>query len=178
MMKFGFLAVAAAGLLLGSALPVAAQAPSCAIADEGLATHALGTVVHVQGIPTSVPGLDACDVVDTTGNAITVSRQSDAFTTVSLTGAVGLAAVFIPDLPDAAQAQLAVLSQTGIKLTVPGFELSSVNGVGDAALWVKTDGGDSLLAQRGTDAFAFETDDAPDAQMKLTALARAVLTSP
>jgi len=179
MMKFGFFAVAVAGLLLASALPVAAQTQtlSCPIADDALATRALGLGVSGQAIQTNVPGLDACDFEDTSGTAITVSRQNGAFGSYTTSGVAALAAMFIPDLPDTAQAQIAALSQTGIKVTLPGFELSSLGGLGDAALWVKSDSGDSLLAQRGADAYAFETDDAPDAQAKLTALARAVLSN-
>jgi len=180
MMKFGSLAVAAAGLLLGSALPVAAQTqpPTCPIADDSLATRALGNDVRGEGIQTNIPGLDACDFEDASGTAITVSRQSGAFSSSTANGAAALAAMFLPDLPDSAQAQLAAVSQTGIKIALPGFELSSVTGLGDAAVWVKSNDGDSLLAQRGADAFSFETDDAPDAQAKLTAFARAVLTGP
>jgi hypothetical protein len=166
-------------LFLGPALPVAAQTQtlSCPIADDALAVRALGVGARGEGIQTNIAGLDACDFEDASGTAITVSRQNGAFGSYTTSGVAALAAMFIPDLPDTAQAQIAALSQTGAKVALPGFELSSLSGLGDAALWVKSDSGDSLLAQRGADAYAFETDDAPDAQAKLTALARAVLTT-
>jgi hypothetical protein len=95
-------------------------------------------------------------------------------------GAAALARRYIPELPDAALAEIQALQQAGMSVALPDYQFEAVGGVGDSALWVKTQlvpgfFKDSLLVQRGGDAFAFDVDDGPDAQMALTALAQAVL---
>jgi hypothetical protein len=82
-----------------------------------------------------------------------------------------------------ARAEIGALSQAGMNVALPDYEFESVGGVGDAALWVKTQlvpgfFKDSLLVQRGSDTFAFDVDDGPDARVGLTALAQAVLAQP
>src|SRR5205814_9792605 len=98
-------------------------------------------------------------------------------------GAAALARRYIPGLPDAARAQIDALSQAGMNVALPDYQFEAVGGVGDSALWVKSQllpgwFRDSLLVQRGSDGFSFDTDDSPDAQMVLTALAQAVLAQP
>ena len=169
---------AAFGLALCAAAPVSAQGTSCPIVSDATASSALQTDVHGQATPTNVAGLDACNLEDSDGNVYSISHQAGALTPTS-SGPVGLALLFIPDLPDSARGQLAALTQLGLKVTIGTDELSSVGGLGDAALWVRsTTAGDGLYVQRGPDAFAFESDDAPGTQSALTALAQAVVTSP
>ena len=98
-------------------------------------------------------------------------------------GVAALATRYIPQLPDAVRAQIDALSQIGINIAVPGYEIAAVNGVGDAAIWVKTEllpgsFNDSLIVQRGSDAFSFNMDDVPDAQSKLNTVAQVVLANP
>ena len=176
-MRFGSALVAVAGLFLSAALPVAAQASSCPIADDAVVATAIGSSVQSHAASTIAPGLIACNFEDARGSEIGVSRQVDAFAPGDPTGAAGLAVMFLTDVPDAARSQFAALNQIGMRVFVPGYELSSLNGVGDAALWVKSDAIDILFLQRGNDVYAFETDDIQDAQPKLTALAQAVLTT-
>jgi hypothetical protein len=90
--------------------------------------------------------------------------------------------MYVPQLPPEALAQIDALSQAALNVAVPGYEVSTISGVGDAALFVKSElvprfFKDSLIVQRGGDGFAFDTDDTPDAQTKLTALAQATLGS-
>lgn len=167
----------AIGLALWTAAPAAAQGASCPILTDAAASSALQADVRGQPTPTNVPGLDACNFEDPDGNVYSISRQTGALAPTS-SGPVALAQIFIPNLPDSARAQLAALTQLGLKVTIGDNELSSLSGVGDAALWVKSDtAGDGLYVQRGSDAFAFESDDAPGIQSRLTALAQAALTS-
>lgn len=165
------------GLALCVAAPAAAQGATCPIVIDATASAALQVDIRGQATPTNVPGLDACNLEDPDGNVYSVSRQIGALTPTS-SGPVGLALLFVSDLPDSARAQLAALTQLGVNVTIGTDELSSVGGVGDAALWVRSaTAGDGLYVQRGPDAFAFESDDAPDVQSRLTALAQAVVTN-
>jgi len=154
----------------------------CPILDDAIVAGVLGSSVESHVTTNIVPGFDSCDFVDSAGTDFGITRQSGAFGPADAAGAAALAVKYIPQLPDEARAQIDTLSQIGIKIAVPGYQLTPVDGVGDAALWVKTElvpGSfkDSLLVQHGTDAFAFDTDDSPEAQSKLTALAQAVLSS-
>jgi hypothetical protein len=70
----------------------------------------------------------------------------------------------------------------GIDVGTTGYEIAAVSGVGDSAVWVKTQlvPGvfiDSLIVQRGADAYNFKGEDSPATQDKLTTLAQAVLAS-
>jgi hypothetical protein len=177
-MRFGFALVAVAGSFLASALPVAAQGSGCPIADDALVSVAVGASVTGHAANTIVPGLVACNFEDARGGEIGVTRQVGAFGPNDPTGPAALAAMFVSDVPDAVQAQFAALNQAGIQISAPGYELASPTGLGDAALWVKTTDLASLFVQRGTDVYAFETDDPQDAQARLTALAQLVLKSP
>lgn len=110
-----------------------------------------------------------------------VYRDKDAFGPGE-GGAAALAARYIPQLPDAARAEIEALQQVGMSVALPDYQFESVGGVGDSALWVRSQllpgfFRDSLLVQRGGDAFAFDADDGPDAKSSLTTLAQAVLAN-
>ncbi len=169
----------AVALLLVPVLSAAAQSSACPVVDESVVSTALSETVHGGGQMTT--GVELCDFTDDLGTGFGVGRERNAFG-AGEGGAAALATRYIPQLPDLARTQIDTLSALGINVAVPGYELSAVNGVGDAALWVKTELTpgtfiDSLLVQVGPDGFTFNTDDSPDAQMKLTALARAVLAN-
>jgi len=169
-------------LLLVPMLSAAAQSTSCAMASDAVVSAALGGPVQGKMTATAVPGFDFCDFIDSAGTDFGVYRESNAFGPGE-GGAAALATRYIPQLPDVARAQIDALNQIGINIAVPGYEIAAVSGVGDAAIWVKTEllpgiFNDSLIVQRGGDAFSFNVDDAPDAQMKLTTLAQAVLANP
>lgn len=173
--------VVAVGLLLAPSLSAGAQSLPCPMITDAVVSATLGMPVTGQYEANIVPGFDSCDFVDPNGTGFTVMRESNAFGPGE-GGAAGLARRYIPQLPDAARAQIDALSQIGINIAVPGYELSAVNGVGDAAIWVKTEllpgtFNDSLIVQRGGDAFSFNMDDTPDAQAKLHTLAQAVLAN-
>ena len=87
-----------------------------------------------------------------------------------------------PILPDAVRNQIAALGAIGIDVGTTGYEIAAVSGVGDSAVWVKTElvPGvfiDSLIVQRGADAYNFNGEDSPATQDRLTTLAQAVLAS-
>jgi hypothetical protein len=80
------------------------------------------------------------------------------------------------------RAQLEALKQADINIPIPGYQVSTVNGLGDAAILIKSElvpgiSVDTLIVQRGSDTLSFNMDDAPDAQAKLTSLAQAVLAN-
>ena len=118
----------------------------------------------------------------TSSRAFGVSLETGAFGPAE-GGAAALATRYVPGLPAAAQDEIAALSQAGFNIALPDYQLEAVSGLGDSALWVKTQlvpgfFKDSLLVQRGGDAFSFDVDDSPDARAALTALAQAVLAQP
>jgi hypothetical protein len=175
------LGVAAAGVLLVVlASPVAAESTPCPIASDGTVSGAVGLPVS-GSVVTNFGGMTLCSYSNesASGRAFGVSHEMNAFGP-SEGGAAALAQRYVPGLPDTARTQIDALSQAGINVVDPNYELESVGGMGDAALWVKIQlvpgfFKDSLLVQRGSDGFAFDVDDSPDARAELTALAQAVL---
>src|SRR5258708_38983720 len=113
-MRFGSAFVAALGFVLCAALPAAAQGSSCPIADDAVVATAIGTSVQSHAASTLAPGLIACNFEDSSGSEIGVSRQVDAFAPGDVTGATGLAVMFLTDVPDSARAQFAALNQIGL----------------------------------------------------------------
>ena len=149
--------------------------------NDTVVSATLGMPFTGQYEANNVPGFDSCDFVDLDGTGFTVIRESNAFGPGE-GGAAALARRYIRQLPDPARAQIDALSQIGMNIAVPGYEISSVNGIGDAAIWVKTEllpgiFNDSLIVQRGGDAFSLNMDDVPDAQLKLNTLAQAMLAN-
>jgi hypothetical protein len=174
---------AAAWSFVAQVLAVAAQPTGCPIAADSTVSGAVGSPVSGK-VEAAMSALTLCTFSDgsTSGRAFGVSRETDVFGS-SEGGAAALAQRYIPQLPDVARAQIEALSQAGMTIALPDYEFEAVGGVGDSALWVKTQllpgfFKDSLLVQRGNDAFAFDVDDSPDAQATLIALAQAVLAEP
>jgi len=173
--------VVALVLFLLACVGAEAQSASCPVTSDSVVATALGQSVKGTAQTNIIAGFDSCDFVDGTGTDFGVSRESGAFGPGE-GGAAALAQRYVPQLPDAARAQLDALSQAGLDVALPGYDISFVSGVGDSALWVKTElvpgfFKDSLIVQQGSDAFAFDTDDSPAAPMKLNALAQAVLAN-
>jgi hypothetical protein len=173
--------VIAVGLLLVPSLSAQAESAPCPVVTDAVVSAASGTPVSGQNQANVIPGFDLCDFTDPSGSGFSVMRESNAFGPGE-GGAAALATRYIPQLPDAARAQIDALSQIGINVAVPGYEIAAVSGVGDAAIWVKTEllpgvFNDSLIVQRGGDAFSFNMEDSPDAQAKLNTLAQAVLAN-
>ncbi|MGI9147801.1 MAG: hypothetical protein ACR2IK_14830 [Chloroflexota bacterium] len=163
---------------VGMAVPGAAQSAGCPIADDATVSQAVGSAV-LGTTDATTGGVTACTFGDAGGRAFGVSRETNAFGPAE-GGAAALAQKYIPGLPAAARAQIDALSQVGLNVALPDYEFESVAGVGDSALWVKTQlvpgvFKDSLLVQRGSDAFSFDVDDGPDSRAALTTLAQAVL---
>jgi hypothetical protein len=146
---------------------------SNASASQALGTPLVGTAI--DGMPA---GFQSCDFVDGAGTSFNIISESNVFQPGA--GAADLARRYLPSLPAAALSQIQALQQAGLPIDAPDYQLTQVDGVGDAAIWVKTEltpgfVTDSLIVLHGADAYSFGADDAPDAQAKLTALARAAL---
>jgi hypothetical protein len=174
---------AAIWFLIAPVLPVAAQSPGCPIASDSTVSQAVGSPVSgvVDAIVDSLT-IGSFSDRSPSGRAFGVNQEVGIFGPGE-GGAAGLARQYVPRLPDAAFDEINALSQAGVSVTLPDYQLETVDEVGDAALWVKTEllPGlflDSLLVQRGSDAFSFDVEDSPDARMVLTTLALAVLAQP
>lgn len=169
-------------LLVGPAVASAAQSTGCPIAADATVSQAVGSPLtgSVDGTSGSVIVCTFSDA--SSGRAFGVSRDAGAFGPAE-GGAAALAQRYIPGLPDAAKSQIDALSQAGLNIALPDYQFEAVSGLGDSALWVKSQLApgyfkDSLLVQRGGDAFSFDVDDSPDARAALTSLAQAVLAQP
>lgn len=168
-------------LLLGPSLSAQAQSTPCPFASDAVVSTALGGPAHGSMQANISPGLDFCDFTDAAGTDFTVSRESNVFGPGE-GGTSGLALRYIPTLSDAMRDQISALNQAGFNMALPGYDVANVSGVGDAAIWVKAEiapgiVNDSIIVQRGSDSYGFQVDDSPDAQMKLNALAQAVLAT-
>ena len=169
-------------LLAGPTDPALAQAPGCPLTTEAVVAQALGTPVHGEATAGVPEGMDLCDFLDGAGTDYGVARQQNAFGPGAAAGPAALAQKYLPTLPEAALQQIDALRQAGMSVTLPGYQVTVVGGVGDTALWVQREllpgfFKDSLLVQQGSAAFAFDVDDAPGAQATLIALAQAVLAN-
>jgi hypothetical protein len=169
--------------LVVAVVPIAAQSTGCPIADDGTVSRALG-VPESGKVDVTMDAVTSCTFSggSTSSPAFGVSQEIGAFG-AGEGGAAALAARYIPGLPDAARAEIDALGQAGLSVTLPDSEFEAVGGLGDSALWVRSQlvpgfYKDSLLVQRGGDAFAFDVDDSPTARASLTTLAQAVLALP
>ena len=174
--------LAAACLIVAMVVPVAAQSTGCPIATDSTVSQAIGSPMSGK-LDATVGELTLCSFSGAaeSGLEFGVYREKDVFGPGE-GGAAALAIRYVPQLPDAARAQIDALQQIGVSVAVPDYQLEAVGGVGDSAVWVRSQllpgwFRDSLLVQRGGDAFAFDADESPDAQSALTTLARAVLAN-
>ena len=174
----------ALGLLLVRAVPVLAQSAStgCPFLSDQAASSVLGGPVQTTFQPNAAPGIDFCDFVDGSGTDYAVTHEIGAFKPGDLTGPGMLVAKHFPDLSATAVQQLSTMNDPGTDLIIPGYEITIVGGLGDAAVWVRTDADpanveDGLLVQHGLDIFVFGAPDAADTQTKLNGLAQATLSS-
>lgn len=174
LLQVGALTVSAAALLLTNpARSLAAQEnPPCAFTNDDVVSPALGSPVHGYADAGTPPGFDMCEF-----GVFTIYRQSGADVASSL-GLVGLAQNVVLGLPAEVATQVGGLG-AGRTLDLPGYQIATPTGVGDAALWVKDSsfGVDALVVQRGNEVFVFQILDRPDAQTSTTAVARAVLAN-
>lgn len=174
----------ASGLLLVPALPAAAQSTSttCPFLSDQAVSMVLGNVqTTVQ--PNAAPGVDFCDFIDGAGTDFSVTHEIGAFKPGDPSGAGMLVAKHFPDLSPTAVQQLSGMNQPGTNLIIPGYDITILGGVGDAAVWVQADSDpaditDGLLVQHGPDVFVFGAPDGPDTQTKLNNLAQATLGNP
>jgi hypothetical protein len=168
------LSLGAGALLLGTpAASLAAQDHQpCPFTTDSVVSPALGSPVQGFADAGTGPGFEVCEFGD-----FTIYHQSgpDA---VSTPGLAGLAQNIVLGLPTEIAAQIAGLSG-GQTIALPGYQIATLAGLGDAALWVRDMrlGVDALLVQRGAEVFAFQVLDRPDAQGVTTAVARAVVAN-
>jgi hypothetical protein len=161
---------------------MAQQSATCPIVTDSVVSGALGGPVQTSVTSDLPPGINLCDFVDSSGIDYEVGRQINAFDQVEPRGPAMLVLKYNSDWPDGTESQLLSLDQPGATLSLNGYDMASIPGIGDAAVWIKepTDSGsyhDSLLVERGDDIFALGAPDAPNAQNMLSALAQAVLAN-
>jgi hypothetical protein len=144
------LSLAAGALLLTNAASVhAAQdnAP-CPFTNDSVVSPALGSPVQGYADPGTPPGFDVCEFGD-----FTIYRQSvtDAASNLALAQNVVLG------LPAEVAAQVGGLG-AGRTLDLPGYQIATLDGLADAALWVRNSsfGVDALVVQPGNEVFVFQ----------------------
>jgi hypothetical protein len=120
----------------------------------------------------NTPGFEVCEFGD-----FTIYHQSGPDVANNL-GLGGLAQNLVLALPVEIAAQIGALGP-GRSLDLPGYQIATLSGLGEAALWVKNAsfGVDALVVQRGPEVFVFQVLDRPDALATSTAVARAVVTN-
>jgi hypothetical protein len=174
LLQVGALIVSAGALLLiNPASTLAAQDnPPCPFTNDSVVSPALGSPVHGYADPGTPPGFDMCEFGD-----FTIYRQSGADVASNL-GPAGLAQNVVLGLPAEVATQIGGLG-AGRTIDLPGYQIATPTGLGDAALWVKNSsfGVDALVVQRGSEVFVFQVLDRPDAQATSTAVARAVVAN-
>jgi len=174
LLQVAALSISAVALLLTnpvSTLAAQDNAP-CPFTNDGVVSPALGTPVHGYADAGTAPGFDVCEFGD-----FTMYRQSGADVASNL-GLAGLAQNVVLGLPAEVATQIGGLG-AGRTLDLPGYQIATFSGLGDAALWVKNSsfGVDALVVQRGNEVFVFQVLDRPDAQATSTAVARVVVAN-
>ena len=174
LLQVGALTISAGVLLLTNpASSLAAQDnPPCPFTNDSVVSPALGSPVHGYADAGTAPGFDVCEFGD-----FTMYRQSGADVASNL-GLAGLAQNVVLGLPAEVATQIGGLG-AGRTLDLPGYQIATFSGLGDAALWVKNSsfGVDALVVQRGNEVFVFQVLDRPDAQATSTAVARVVVAN-
>jgi hypothetical protein len=172
---------AGVAVVCGTGVIAAAQTNACPVVSTTVVSDALGTPVTANTTAGGPAGFDLCEFVDPSGTSFGVYREANAFDAGTPVGAAGLVSRYVPSLPAAVRDQIDALGGIGINVA-PGYEIAAISGVGDSAVWVKTEllpgvYNDSLLVQRGSDGYNFNGDDSPATQDRLTTLALAVLAA-
>ena len=174
LLRIGALVVSAGALLLANPVRsfAAQDNPPCPFTDDGVVSAALGSPVHGYANLGNVPGFETCEFGD-----FTLYHQSGPY----VTGQPGLAAIagnVVLGLPPELSRQISGLD-AGRTLDFPGYQIATLSGLGDAALWVKdaSVGVDALIVQRGNEVFVAQVLDRPGAQATSTAVVRALVAS-
>src|SRR5438874_1990333 len=147
--------IAATAVCLSGTPAAAQQGSPCGLLTSATASTVLGESVQTAAQPL-VPGVDVCNVLDARGIAFSVTRVTDVIAPGDPLSPGALAQSYFPDLSDAAAAQIDALAQPGMNLSLPGFQIGTVGGLGGSAILVKQDLGDppledTLLVRRGSD---------------------------
>ena len=164
---------AGALLLLAPAATLAAQDNlPCPFTTDSVVSPALGRPVHGYADAGTAPGFDICEFGD-----FTIYRQSGPQVARNV-GLTGLAQNIVLALPAEVAMQIGALG-VGRTIDLPGYQIATPAGVGDAAVWVKDSsfGVDALVVQRGAEVFVFQVLDQPNAQATSVALAQAVIAN-
>src|SRR5207245_456237 len=104
--------------------------PACPFTNDGVVSPALGNPVHGYADSGTPPGFDVCEFGD-----FTIYRQSGADVASNL-GLAGLAQNAVLGLPAEVATQIGGLA-AGRTIDLPGYQIATPTGLGDAALWVK-----------------------------------------
>jgi hypothetical protein len=172
--KVAALALSAGALLLPNpaAILAAQDNPPCPFTSDSIVSPALGNPVHGYADAGTAPPLEICEFGD-----FTIYRQSGPQVARNL-GLSGLAQNPVLALPAEIATQIGTLGADRT-IDLPGYQIATPAGLGDAALWVKDSsfGVDALVVQRGAEVFVFQVLDRPDAQATSIAVARAVIAN-
>jgi hypothetical protein len=159
MISVGF---ATCALLMVSSLTAAAQPGGpCALAPDAVLAQALGPSAHgIQGL--TAPGLESCGITAAGQPTISIYHITVGSDPEDLTAPIG-----------PAQDGAADQSPANVQVT-------PADGFGDQAVFLSIPVGEagtllSLRVQRGSEIYAFNTRDAPDAQATLMGVGKAVL---
>ena len=155
----------------------AADQKGCVLVSPALAEGIFGKETDVLSLPGVPSGMDACDVVTSTNDYYTIVRENGVFAYGTPVPPGAIAQMFFPQLTDDTLTQINA-NPSATSVTAPGFELSTIAGLGDTAIVVHTVPPTmvSILVRRGVDAFMFQTDDLAPQPARLTSLAQAILS--
>lgn len=169
--------ILALGLWLPSGVAGAADQKACAIVGPAVAEGIFGKETDVLPLPGVPSGMDACDIVTSTNDYYTIVRDNAVFANAASVPPGAIAQMFFPQLTDDTLTQINSNQPGTSVVTAPGFEISTIAGIGDTALVVHTVPATmvTILVRRGADAFLFQTDDLAPQPARLTALAQALL---
>jgi len=185
-----------AAVMLLPFVPTSASATGlqCPIATDTLISQAVGSTAE-GGIMTDPldptkpldngPDTTACIWDTDVGDTVFVTRQAGMFGPGGATGPLEVA-VKASTIPDDARQQVQAMRDAGITdINLPTFQISTVDGMGDAAVYVLNNKVDmhvvssNFIVQRGLDAYTFGViaDDELSAKPRAHAVAEAVLAS-
>ena len=174
--KSVFSVILAVGLWLPTAAANAEDQNSCPVVAQSIVEGVLGQQADFVPLPGVPAGMDACEFDAANDDVYTIVRENAVFAAGTPVAAGDLTRMFFPQLTDDTVAQISA-DQAGTDVSAPGFDITSMSGLGDSAVVAHTVPATmvTILVRRGTDWFIFQTDDLGAGQAQLTSLAQAVL---
>ena len=116
------------GLLWPATSASAADLKSCAIVGSSIVAGVLGQQTDVFALPGAPSGMDACAIVDDNDDNYTIVRENGVFSPATPVAPADIALTFFPQLTDDTVAQINAVTQSGAKISAPGFEITALGG--------------------------------------------------